>query len=80
MSLFSRRSRRRHRNRLTPWFRFRLFLKRVSWPTGLLFCLAISNALAPGWMRFHVGIAVLDVSEGFIYFRDYAGQLFSSFH
>lgn len=74
-----RRQRRRHRYRLTPWFRLRLFLKRVSWPTRILLLIALSNALAPGWMQFHIGIGVLDVSDAFTYFREYAGQLLAVF-
>jgi hypothetical protein len=44
-----------------------------------LLLIALSNALAPGWMQFHIGIGVLDVSDAFTYFREYAGQLLAVF-
>lgn len=52
-------------------YRWRLWAKRVwvrtvgqvSPVTRFLFLLAFSNALAPGWMKFHLGLWIVDVSE-----------------
>lgn len=55
-------------------YRARLWLKRqarrVSPGTRLLFCLALSNALAPGYMRFRVLLWVIDLSALASYVAD----------